>query len=225
MKKGVLMPEKVGEATFTWDDIFGYEDVKERAKALARRDEDILLIGESGVGKRLCANAIHNESKRRDKPFLTVEIPSIQASLLESELFGHKKGAFTDAKEDRAGIIESANSGTVFIDEVGDVSLEAQAKLLRVIEEKKLRRIGENFEREVDVRFIFATNKNLWKEVKSGRFRKDFLHRIEKNTLRIPPLRERREEIPIIARGLWERILKEKVREGIENRLMIKTYR
>ena len=211
------------KAPFTFDDIIGYAEVKEEAKKLARTEENILIVGESGVGKRLFASAIHNESERKGNPFIVVESPSITNSLFESELFGHRKGAFTDAKEDRAGIIESANGGTIFFDETGDLSLELQPKLLRVIEERRVRRIGENCERGVDVRFIFAANRDLWEEVKERRFRDDLLHRIETFVLRIPPLRERkREEIEEIAKGIWRRLIEEnssKLEEkGLEKR-------
>ncbi len=211
------------KAPFTFDDIIGYEEVKKEAKKLARTEENILIIGESGVGKRLFASAIHNESRRKGNPFIVVESPSDTHSLFESELFGHRKGAFTDAKEDRAGIIESANGGTIFFDEIGDLPIELQPKILRVIEEKKVRRIGENFERGVDVRFIFATNRDLWEGAKERRFRDDLLHRIETFVLRIPPLRERkREEIEEIAKGIWRRLIEEnssKLEEkGLEKR-------
>jgi Transcriptional regulator containing GAF, AAA-type ATPase, and DNA binding domains len=210
-------------APFTFDDIIGYEDVKEEAKRLARTDENILIVGESGVGKRLFASAIHNESRRKGNPFIVVESPSFTHTLFESELFGHRKGAFTDAKEERAGMIESANGGTIFFDEVGDLPIELQPKILRVIEERKVRRIGENEERKVDVRFIFATNRDLWEEAKLRRFRDDLLHRIETFVLRIPPLRERkREEIEEIARGLWKRLIEADIsklgEKGLENR-------
>ncbi len=196
------------KAPFFFDDIFGYEEIKGEARKLARIDENILLIGESGVGKKVFASSIHNESRRKDKPFVIVESPSVQSPLFESELFGHKKGAFTDAKEDRAGLIEIGDGGTVFFDEIGELPLELQPKLLRVIEERRVRRIGENIERKVDVRFIFATNKDLWKEAKLGRFRKDLLQRIETFVLFIPPFRTRKEKEEIL-RGIWNRIVGE----------------
>lgn len=204
------------KAFYGWEDIIGYEEEKERAKALSRLDDDILITGESGVGKRLFASAIHNESSRREKPFITIEVPSVNQNIFESELFGHKRGAFTDAREDKAGLLETANTGTVFLDEIGDLTLECQVKLLRVIEEKKLRRVGENFERDVDIRFIFATGKDLWRMAKESRFRNDLLHRIEGNVLQIPTLREKRNEFPRIVKGLWESINSEKGYESFE---------
>ncbi|HOP61038.1 MAG TPA: sigma 54-interacting transcriptional regulator [Candidatus Saccharicenans sp.] len=196
----------MGGTQTLWDNIFGYEELKNKARILAGIPDNILIIGESGVGKRLFAEAIHNQSARKDGPFITIEIPSITVSLFESELFGHKKGSFTDAREDKIGLIEMANTGTAFVDEVADVLPECQVKILRVVEEKKIRRVGENKEREVDVRFIFATNKNLWQCAAEGSFRKDLLYRIGKFTLEIPPLRERKCDFAEIANGLWNKV-------------------
>lgn len=193
-------------ARFTWDDIYGYEEIKHQAVFLASQDVDILIIGETGTGKRLLAEAIHNGSLRKDKPFVSIQIPSIPTHLFESELFGHKKGSFTDAREDKVGLIESANSGTVFIDEIGDLPLECQVKLLRVIEEKTIRRVGENVERKIEVKFIFATNKDLWQLVTDGKFREDLLFRIAKHVLEIPPLRKKQVDLPEIAEKIWQRI-------------------
>jgi transcriptional regulator with GAF, ATPase, and Fis domain len=197
----------MGAARFGWDDIFGYEEIKLQAKFLASRDVDILIIGETGTGKKLFAEAIHNESPRKKKPFVTIETPSICSHLFESELFGHKKGAFTDAKVDKTGLIEDAHSGTAFFDEIGDLPLDCQVKLLRVIEEKKMRRVGENIERRVDVRFILATNKDLWQCVSSGAFRQDLLFRISRYVLEIPPLRKRQRDLPEIVSKIWQKII------------------
>ncbi|MGB9765632.1 MAG: sigma 54-interacting transcriptional regulator [Candidatus Saccharicenans sp.] len=197
----------MGAARCIWDDIYGYAEIKHQAKLLANHDVDILIIGETGTGKRLFAEAIHNGSSRKDKPFVTIEIPCIPTHLFESELFGHKRGAFTDAREDKVGLIESANSGTVFIDEIGDLPLDCQVKLLRVIEEKAIRRVGENAERKIEVRFIFATNKDLWQCVSGGSFREDLLFRISKHILEIPPLRKRQVDLPEIAEKIWQRII------------------
>jgi len=198
---------KMGRAKSKWDDIFGYEEVKKKANILAIKEVDILIIGESGVGKRLFAEAIHSNSPRHDKPFVTIEIPSIPTHLFESELFGYRKGSFTDAKEDKVGLIESADSGSVFFDEIGDLAYDCQIKLLRVIEEKKLRRIGGNKEKTVDVRFIFATNRDLWKSASAGYFREDLLFRIGRHVLEIPPLRERESDFPEITRRIWKKIV------------------
>jgi len=198
----------MGGSQTVWGKILGYEEIKDKARVLAAIADNILIIGESGVGKRLFAEAIHNQSARKDGPFITIEIPSITPSLFESELFGHKKGSFTDAREDKIGLIEMANEGTAFVDEVADVLPECQVKILRVVEEKKIRRVGENKEREVDVRFIFATNKDLWHCAAEETFRKDLLYRIGKFTLEIPPLRERRFDFAEIANGLWDKIAK-----------------
>ena len=194
-------------ARFGWGDIFGYEEIKLQAKFLASQDTDILIIGETGTGKKLFAEAIHNESSRKEKPFVTIETPSISSHLFESELFRHKKGAFTDAREDKTGLIENAHSGTAFLDEIGDLPLDCQVKLLRVIEEKKIRRVGENIERKVDVRFILATNKDLWQCVSAGAFRQDLLFRIARYVLEIPPLRKRQRDLPEIAWKIWQKII------------------
>jgi transcriptional regulator with PAS, ATPase and Fis domain len=198
----------MGGAQTIWGKIIGYEEIKNKARVLAAIADNILIIGESGVGKRLFAEAIHNQSARKDGPFITIEIPSITPSLFESELFGHKKGSFTDAREDKIGLIEMANEGTAFVDEVADILPECQVKILRAVEEKKIRRVGENKEREVDVRFIFATNKDLWHCAAEETFRKDLLYRIGKFTLEIPPLRERKCDFAEIANGLWNKIAK-----------------
>ncbi len=198
----------MGVARYGWDDIFGYREIKARAKLLAKQEVDVLIVGETGTGKKLFAEAIHNSSTRNFKPFVTVDLPSIPTHLFESELFGHKKGSFTDAREDKIGLIESANLGTVFLDEIGDLSLEGQTKLLRLLEEKTIRRIGENFERNVDVRILMATNRNLRDDVSSGKFRADLLFRINKYILEIPPLRKRAQDFREIAEGVWGRIIK-----------------
>ncbi|RFT16783.1 MAG: sigma-54-dependent transcriptional regulator [Candidatus Saccharicenans subterraneus] len=198
----------MGVARYGWDDIFGYQEIKARAKLLAKQEVDVLIIGETGTGKKLFAEAIHNSSTRNFKPFITVDLPSIPNHLFESELFGHKKGSFTDAREDKIGLIESASTGTIFLDEIGDLSLECQTKLLRLLEEKTIRRIGENFERNVDVRILMATNRNLRDDVSSGKFRADLLFRINKYVLEIPPLRKRAQDFREIAEGVWGRIIK-----------------
>jgi transcriptional regulator with PAS, ATPase and Fis domain len=170
----------------------------------------VLVSGETGVGKELVAREIHKRSIRQNGPFIVVDLTSIPDNLFESELFGYKKGSFTDAKEDKAGLIEEANRGTLFFDEIGDLPFHLQSKLLRVIENKELRRIGETRTRRVDVRYIFATNKDLKEEIKAKKFRKDLFFRISILDLYIPPLRERKEDIPLLIEYFLERENKER---------------
>ena len=164
---------------------------------VAPLDTRILISGENGTGKELVARAIHNKSLRKDKSFIEVNCAAIPNELIESELFGHEKGSFTGAVQQRIGKFELANKGTIFLDEVGDMSPQAQAKVLRVIEDGKLERVGGAKKIEVDVRIISATNKNLIEEISKEKFREDLYHRLNVIPINIPPLRERMEDIPI----------------------------
>jgi DNA-binding NtrC family response regulator len=168
------------------------------AKRAALTNSNVLISGESGTGKELVAWYIHNNSSRRDNPYITVNCASIPDSLLESELFGHEKGAFTDAYQMKQGLVEIAKGGSLFLDEIGDISLFIQPKLLRFIETGELRRIGGTHTLVVDVRIIAATNKDLHEEVKGGRFREDLFYRLNVVSLSIPPLRERKDDIPLL---------------------------
>jgi len=165
---------------------------------VAKTDVTVLIYGESGTGKELIAKTLHENSLRSDKPFVAVNCGAIPLSLMESELFGHEKGAFTDAKESRAGIFEQANGGTLFLDEIGELPPDAQVKLLRVLEDRKVTRIGGKKTIPVDVRIVAATNRNLEEEVLKGRFRLDLLYRLNVFAVHIPPLRERKEDIPLL---------------------------
>jgi len=167
-------------------------------------DARILITGESGTGKELVAKAIHRSSKRVEMPFIEVNCAAIPGELIESELFGHEKGSFTGATTQRIGKFEQADGGTIFLDEVGDMSLQAQAKVLRALEEGEIERVGGNKMIEVDVRVIAATNKNLPEEIKKGNFREDLYHRLNVIPIHIPPLRERREDIPILIKAFIE---------------------
>jgi two-component system, NtrC family, response regulator HydG len=158
----------------------------------------VAISGESGTGKEVVARSIHNLSPRREKPFVAINCASIPATLMESEIFGHERGAFTGADQRRAGVFELAHSGTLFLDEVGDIPVELQAKLLRVLEEGRLRRLGGKVEIEVDVRVICATNRDLKAEIKQGRFREDLFFRLNVFQITLPPLRERRDDIPLL---------------------------
>jgi len=169
-------------------------------------DEPILLLGESGTGKELAAKAIHAESRRSGNEFVPVNCAAIPPELIESELFGHKKGAFTGAVRDKIGLFQAAQGGCLFLDEIGELPLELQAKLLRVLQEGKVRPVGANAEHEVDARIIAATHRNLREDVAEKRFREDLFYRLEALTVEVPPLRERGADIPVIALHLLDRI-------------------
>ena len=165
---------------------------------VAPLDTRVLITGDNGTGKELVAKAIHNQSMRKDKSFVEVNCAAIPNELIESELFGHEKGSFTGAVQQRIGRFELANKGTLFLDEIGDMSLQAQAKVLRAIEDGKIERVGGGKKIEVDVRIISATNKNLLEEIEKGTFREDLYHRINVIPIQIPPLRERIDDIPVL---------------------------
>lgn len=178
-------------------------------KKAARSDATVLLLGETGVGKEVAARLIHGSSARKNSPFIKINCANLSDGLIESELFGHRKGAFTGALIDKPGLIEEAHGGTFFFDEIADISPYLQAKFLSVMEDKELRRLGENRTRKIDVRFILATNRDLLRLVERGKFRKDLYYRISVLHHHIPPLRERKEDIPLLIG--W--FLKEKHKE------------
>jgi len=167
----------------------------------------VLITGENGTGKELVAKALHKKSSRNDKAFIEVNCAAIPNELIESELFGHEKGSFTGAFQQRIGKFELANKGTIFLDEIGDMSLQAQAKVLRAIEDSKIERVGGAKKIEVDVRIIAATNKNLKEEIEKGNFREDLFHRLNVIPIHIPPLRERTDDIPILVEHFTKEIL------------------
>ena len=180
--------------------------VKEMISKVANTDARILITGDSGTGKELIAHQIHSQSTRNNKSLVEVNCAAIPSELIESELFGHVKGSFTSAIKDRAGKFEVANNGTIFLDEVADMSLKAQAKVLRALEEKKIQRVGSDKNIKVNVRVIAATNKDLNKEISDGNFREDLYHRLAVILIRAPRLNERKEDIPILSNHFIENL-------------------
>ena len=174
-------------------------------KKIADSKSNVLLLGETGTGKELIARAVHYNSARQDKPFVPINCSAIPENLLESELFGFVKGAFTGATASKRGLFEEANGGTVFLDEIGDLSQQLQAKLLRVIDDHEIRPLGGVQSRKVDIRFITATNRDITKEVREGSFREDLYYRINVVTIKLPPLRERKEDVAILASHFLEK--------------------
>ena len=174
-------------------------------RQVAKTKTSILVTGESGTGKELIARAIHDESDRHDKPFIVINCGGIPETLMESELFGHKKGSFTGASQDKKGLFEVADKGTVFLDEIGDLSIHLQVKLLRVVQERVFKPVGGNEDISVDIRIISATNKELANEVIEERFREDLFYRLNVIEIKLPPLRERREDLRAIAQHFLEK--------------------
>ncbi|MCG6536628.1 MAG: sigma-54 dependent transcriptional regulator, partial [Syntrophales bacterium LBB04] len=199
-EENVLLKQKVAheyELTGTSEPI---TDLKETVSLVAPTNAWILIMGENGTGKELVARSIHKQSRRVHKPFIEVNCAAIPEELIESELFGHEKGAFTGATEKKRGKFDLAHEGTLFLDEVADMSLKAQAKILRILQEKKYERVGGTKIIATDVRVLAATNKNLEKEMEEGRFRQDLFYRLNVIPLRVPPLKERKGDIPLLVK-------------------------
>jgi DNA-binding NtrC family response regulator len=200
LKRGVeILSEEVGER---YRLVVGasakMKDAIDLAKKAASSSATVLLLGESGTGKEIFARAIHNWSVRRERPFIAINSVGLSKELLESELFGHEQGAFTGAHRRKVGKIELAHGGTIFLDEIGDISLELQAKLLRFLQEREFERVGGVTPIAVDVRIVAATNRDLQAALNKGSFREDLYHRLNVVPLRLPPLRERKEDIPVL---------------------------
>ncbi len=192
------------------------EKVLNTLRKVAETDAHILLLGENGTGKSVLAMAVHRLSKRSKHSFITVDLGALSESLFESELFGHKKGAFTDAHEHKPGRFETAHEGTIFLDEIGNLSAALQAKMLSVLQSNKVVRLGENVERSIDVRVISATNMPLYQMVQEGSFRQDLLYRINTVEIQVPALRERKEDIPLLANRFLLRFAKKYRKEGLK---------
>ncbi len=183
--------------------------IKEMIKKIAPTDARVLIMGPNGTGKELVAHWLHTKSNRAQSALIEVNCAAIPSELIESELFGHVKGSFTGANKDRAGKFEAANKGTIFLDEIGDMSLSAQAKVLRALQENKIQRVGSDKDIRVDVRVVAATNKDLKKEIKKGRFREDLYHRLAVILIKVPALNNRRNDIPLLINYFSKRISNE----------------
>jgi len=193
---------------------------------IAPTKASVLITGESGVGKELVADAIHNLSNRGEQPFIKVHCAALTESLLESELFGHEKGAFTGAIARKRGRFELANTGTIFLDEIGEINQNVQIKILRVLQEKRFERVGGEETLEVDVRIVAATNKNLKKEIEKGDFREDLYYRLNVVNIEVPPLRDRKEDIPLLAVAFLKEFAEENGRdiEGFDSKVLNELY-
>ncbi|HWZ04457.1 MAG TPA: sigma-54 dependent transcriptional regulator [Mucilaginibacter sp.] len=198
--KTIKTTSKGGSQTSILGDSDVMQDIFFKVNKIAPTDANILILGENGTGKDLMAKAIHERSLRADKPFIKVDVGALTDTLFESELFGHKKGAYTDAREDRTGRFEDAEGGTLFLDEIGNISLQQQAKLLTVLQNRQVTRLGTNKAVDIDIRLICATNLPLYELANENRFRKDLIYRINTVEINMPPLRKRNEDIAILAR-------------------------
>ncbi len=183
--------------------------IKDMIEKVAPTDARVLITGSNGTGKELVAHWVHQKSPRSSSPFVEVNCAAIPSELIESELFGHVKGAFTSAVKDRAGKFEAANKGTIFLDEIGDMSLSAQAKVLRALQENKISRVGSDKDIKVDVRVLAATNKDLKKEIEAGKFREDLYHRLAVILIKVPALNDRRDDIPLLIEYFAKKIASE----------------
>ena len=185
------------------------QTVKATIEKVAPTEARVLITGQNGTGKELVAHWIHEKSKRQEKPYVAVNCAAIPSELIESELFGHEKGSFTSAHKQRLGKFEQADGGTLFLDEIGDMSLAAQSKVLRALQENLITRVGSDKDIKVDVRVIAATNKDLKKEIEEGKFREDLYHRLSVILIQVPPLKDRKDDIPLLLNKFLEDIAQE----------------
>ena len=200
VNENIILKKKVAKRYKMIGNSVAIKKIHDLIDKVAPTEARVLITGDNGTGKELVAHNIHSKSNRSSAPFVEVNCAAIPSELIESELFGHIKGSFTSAIKDRSGKFESANKGTLFLDEVADMSLAAQAKVLRALEENKIQRLGGNKDIIVDVRVIAATNKNLLEEIKAGNFREDLFHRLAVILIEVPPLNERKEDIDILVK-------------------------
>ncbi len=233
LQKNLKKSESTSSTSYRLDgSIIGKSEVMQqifhKTEKIAPTDANILILGENGTGKDLIAKAVHDHSLRKDKPFVKVDVGALTESLFESELFGHKKGAFTDAREDRIGRFEAANGGTLFLDEIGNISLQQQAKLLTVLQNRTIIRLGSNEPQPIDIRLICATNLPLSELANESRFRKDLIYRINTVELTMPPLRKREDDILLLANhfaGIYARkYLKPTIDFGAKAAEKLKSY-
>ena len=204
-----MLKKKVSKNYEMIGDSSAISHIKDMIEKVSSTDARVLITGPNGTGKELVAHWLHQKSERSNGPLIEVNCAAIPAELIESELFGHVKGAFTSAIKDRAGKFEAANKGTIFLDEIGDMSLSAQAKVLRALQENKIQRVGNDKDIKVDVRVVAATNKDLKKEIEEGRFREDLYHRLAVILIQVPALNDRREDIPLLINHFSNKIAEE----------------
>ena len=209
------LKNKVAEKYLIIGESLPIEEVKKMISKIASTDARVLVTGENGTGKELVAHQLHQQSERFKENFIEVNCAAIPSELIESELFGHVKGAFTSAVKDRSGKFEAAHNGILFLDEIADMSLAAQAKVLRALQENKIQRVGNDKDIFVDVRVIAATNKNLKEEIKEGRFREDLYHRLAVILIHVPSLQERLDDIPLLTNHFTDLLTRE---QGLENK-------
>ena len=214
-KENSKLKRKVAQKYTIVGESIEVQRMKAMISKVAPTDARVLITGENGTGKELVAHQLHQLSERNKSSFIEVNCAAIPSELIESELFGHVKGAFTSAVKDRSGKFEAADQGTLFLDEIADMSLAAQAKVLRALQEKKIQRVGNEKDITVDVRVIAATNKDLIQEIKEGRFREDLYHRLAVIIISVPPLEERKEDIPLLVSYFTELLAKE---QGLEQK-------
>ena len=213
--ENTILKNKVAQKYLIIGESFSIEEVKRMISKVASTDARVLVTGENGTGKELVAQQLHQQSERFKENFIEVNCAAIPSELIESELFGHVRGAFTSAVKDRSGKFEAAHNGTLFLDEIADMSLAAQAKVLRALQEKKIQRVGNEKDISVDVRVIAATNKNLKQEIKEGRFREDLYHRLAVILIHVPSLKERLDDIPLLTDHFTNLLT---VEQGLENK-------
>ncbi|KJD34697.1 Fis family transcriptional regulator [Tamlana nanhaiensis] len=204
-----ILKKKVSKKYEMIGDSVAIAQIKDMIDKVAPTDARVLITGPNGTGKELVAHWLHEKSERAKGPMIEVNCAAIPSELIESELFGHVKGAFTSANKDRAGKFEAANGGTIFLDEIGDMSLSAQAKVLRALQESRIQRVGSDKDIKVDVRVVAATNKNLKKEIEDGKFREDLYHRLAVILIKVPALNDRREDIPLLVNHFSDKIASE----------------